>query len=568
MTTRTITGTIRKPDGTAWASATVTFNLKTSFATATDAAVPYKVVTATTDANGDFSAALEVPATNAWRYQCILPDAAVFFFNLGAGSATTLHALIADANLSATVSPSDIATAISDKADKAVPAATNNIAVLDADGNLADGGSTIADISGAEDAYNTLSDGATTASVATSKKHKTANTGATSFTGFTGSSDGDRLFLLVADANTTLVHNASSFYLSGRQNVTPDSGTLLAFVSDGTIVREIGRRVFDLADTSDITWAVNGNDYEASLSNTGVSAASYTNASITVDAKGRVTAASSGAAFDNEVPLAIDLDTPNTTGSVVATFTADGSATADIVNVFRGATEVWALDSRGRVESSHSRSFSETGADINGWFYNRDNTLILDSNTGLGTGNVVFSQTATVRSSTVLSSNRPIIGFKYRAIIPATATNALGGTGNAGLKGMELATLHDHASLTQPRVRGLLVSAGQSRNGGTSSQVEVIEVQITSSGTVTNGTAIKILAPSTPAHVGTSYGLVIENQDIAIQTGAGDLSFGGIIDFTGTMGDSALDPTTDAPSDWVQVEIGGTVYYLPAYAAS
>lgn len=47
-----------------------------------------------------------------------------------------------------------------------------------------------------------------------------------------------------------------------------------------------------------------------------------------------------------------------------------------------------------------------------------------------------------------------------------------------------------------------------------------------------------------------------------------DVDQEGIIDFQGTMGNSALDPTTDAPADWVEVEIGGTNYFLPAYAAS
>ena len=40
----------------------------------------------------------------------------------------------------------------------------------------------------------------------------------------------------------------------------------------------------------------------------------------------------------------------------------------------------------------------------------------------------------------------------------------------------------------------------------------------------------------------------------------------GIMDFQGTMGGSSKDPTTDAPADWVQVKIGGSDYYLPAYA--
>ena len=41
-----------------------------------------------------------------------------------------------------------------------------------------------------------------------------------------------------------------------------------------------------------------------------------------------------------------------------------------------------------------------------------------------------------------------------------------------------------------------------------------------------------------------------------------------IVNFTATMGNSTLDPTTDAPADWVEIEIGGTTYYVPAYAAS
>ena len=41
-----------------------------------------------------------------------------------------------------------------------------------------------------------------------------------------------------------------------------------------------------------------------------------------------------------------------------------------------------------------------------------------------------------------------------------------------------------------------------------------------------------------------------------------------IVNYNGTMGNSAKNPTTDAPADWVQVEIGGTAYYIPAYAVS
>ena len=151
MTTRTVTGTIRKPDGTAWASAQVRFDLMTGYATATDAAVAQRVVIAITDVNGDFSVALEVPASEAWQWKCRLPDNNSFLFNLGAGSSTNLHTLIADANLGDTVSASTLADAIADKADKAVPSATNNVALLGADGNLVDSGLGTDDIGGAGD---------------------------------------------------------------------------------------------------------------------------------------------------------------------------------------------------------------------------------------------------------------------------------------------------------------------------------------------------------------------------------------------------------------------------------
>ena len=41
----------------------------------------------------------------------------------------------------------------------------------------------------------------------------------------------------------------------------------------------------------------------------------------------------------------------------------------------------------------------------------------------------------------------------------------------------------------------------------------------------------------------------------------------GIMDFRGTMGDSAKTVGTDAPADWIEVQIAGTTRYIPAYAA-
>lgn len=50
-------------------------------------------------------------------------------------------------------------------------------------------------------------------------------------------------------------------------------------------------------------------------------------------------------------------------------------------------------------------------------------------------------------------------------------------------------------------------------------------------------------------------------------TSAYEITTGGIINFTATMGNSTKDPGSDSPSDWVQIQIGGTTYYLAAWAA-
>ena len=42
----------------------------------------------------------------------------------------------------------------------------------------------------------------------------------------------------------------------------------------------------------------------------------------------------------------------------------------------------------------------------------------------------------------------------------------------------------------------------------------------------------------------------------------------GILNFTGTMENSSLDPTVDNPADWIEVKINGVTRYLPAYAAA
>jgi len=92
-------------------------------------------------------------------------------------------------------------------------------------------------------------------------------------------------------------------------------------------------------------------------------------------------------------------------------------------------------------------------------------------------------------------------------------------------------------------------------------------------GTVTGGYGIRINQGTVGAGtITTLYGLYINSitaggTDYAIYTNTGSVRLGDTINFAGAMGDSGKDPTSDAPDDWVECEIGGTTYYLPAYDA-
>lgn len=63
------------------------------------------------------------------------------------------------------------------------------------------------------------------------------------------------------------------------------------------------------------------------------------------------------------------------------------------------------------------------------------------------------------------------------------------------------------------------------------------------------------------------FAFVTNKDSVTYLPGSGGQLWG-VVDYKWTMANSSKDPTTDAPADWVQIKIGGTTYYVPAYAAS
>jgi hypothetical protein len=75
--TRTLTGTIYKPDGTAWAGGVVTIELLEGFTTSTEVYPPTSHAE-TLDSNGQFSTALGVPDTGTAHYKITKPNGSWF----------------------------------------------------------------------------------------------------------------------------------------------------------------------------------------------------------------------------------------------------------------------------------------------------------------------------------------------------------------------------------------------------------------------------------------------------------------------------------------------------------
>lgn len=143
-----------------------------------------------------------------------------------------------------------------------------------------------------------------------------------------------------------------------------------------------------------------------------------------------------------------------------------------------------------------------------------------------------------------------------------------------------------NARVTGVSVTGLNIAGAYGAEGGALNVAVLGKAPIDKAGSVnigvlangrnTLGTSIGgwfTLGSSTPTW--SSAALVADNASLALpimrfKDNGADVMIvqdGGVIDFLWSMGNSTEDPRVTAPTDWIEIKIGGTTRYLPAYAA-
>ena len=97
-TSRTVTGTVLKPDGTVYTDWAVRFSLKSEIISGGDV-IPRYTVEITTDSNGDFSTTLTVPDSGTAHYNVAFPSGYSRDFYLASGSSIGLNEIISIATV-------------------------------------------------------------------------------------------------------------------------------------------------------------------------------------------------------------------------------------------------------------------------------------------------------------------------------------------------------------------------------------------------------------------------------------------------------------------------------------